>query len=399
MVYRRSAKIRRPRRSGRPTTYRRRRTPARSYGRQFVTRPGRVARAKTASCVCPGDLTPSAKFALAQIDPFDPRCLGAKIPDSNTMPSLANADTDQVSITSGTDALTAVAFYPSYQNGVITATNTAGVITWPNANFVGRRNATNIINNLEAIRPVAHAIRLSSSLSSTSATGFVHIGLSVETMTNDTEPANQMPLPKTVNDMTGLAHYKRFTLSSLTQSPLTVINKWIDDTAFRYLDPRTPVGGGQQASSTFPQLYNLQLGTSWAAIVVMVDGPVSASVLSAEHLLLTEALPKKNSFIIGSAAAPNSPGTISAVSAMQSETDFAHTEDGQQSYQSRAVEELSRGAQAAGEAVYRNVAAPLLNRLGQAAVHAGAQVVLNRVMGVGGIPGVNANPNRLALTT
>jgi len=401
MVYRRSVRTRRPRRSGRPTIRRRRAT--RTSGRQFVSRPGRIARNKPEACRCPGELSPGAKFALAQIDPFDSRCLGAKIPDSNSMPSLANCDTDQVNLTpDGTNTLSAFAFYPGYSTAIATATPAAGsTVSWTTAAMAGRRNATKLVDNLEAYRPVAHGVRLSTSLSSTTANGFVHIGLAVESYVNDPGlPSTALSLPTNVNSMTGLAYYKRVTLSSLTQSPLTVINKWIDDTAFRYTDPRTTIAAGTHASTAIQQYSHLQFQQSWATIVVMVEGPSSSAspVLSAEHVLLSEALPRKDSFIIGSEAAPNSPGTISAVSSMQSSTDFAHTEEGQDSYTARAVEELQRGAAAAGEAVFNSVAVPLMQRVGGHAVNRAGQYVISRMMGVGGIPGVNANPARLALT-
>lgn len=46
-------------------------------------------------------LTPSAKFAMAQLDPFDPAVAGAKIPDSNTMPSISSSDIDILSVVGG----------------------------------------------------------------------------------------------------------------------------------------------------------------------------------------------------------------------------------------------------------------------------------------------------------
>jgi len=137
---------------------------------------------------------------------------------------------------------------------------------------------------------------------------------------------------------------------------------------------------------------------SWATIVVMVEnGTASTQPLSFEHIFLSEALPKKDSFVIGTQAAPNSPGTMSAVSSMQSEGDFAHTEAGQDSYIQHGLDALARGAAAAGTQVFNGVAVPLLQRVGHAAAMTGAQLAYNAVTGTGGIPGVNANPNRLAI--
>lgn len=389
MVRRRQYK-RPARRSGRPR---------RSYTRRprVSTRRSVYRRRIADPCKCPGELTPGAKFAMAQLDPFEPKCLGAKIPDSNTMPSIANQDIDQESVSSGTAGqLAGVAFCPSYQNAKYVATSGA-TLQWTTT-VSQRRNYASITTAIEAYRPVAHAVRISSGLAPTAATGFLHIGLAVESSKNDELAGSSIPdLPKSINDMTGLAHYKRVTISSLTQSPLTIINKWIDDTAFRYSDVDAVYQYAANASAQPVNTFNFQ--QSWGFIVLMLEGaPASQPCLAVEHLLLSEMLPKKEGFLIGTQAAPNSPGTMSAVSSMVSEVDFGHTEAQQESYIQQGINELARGASVAGAQVYNNIAAPLLQRVGQSAVHTAANYALNAVMGRGGIPGVNANPNRLALT-
>ncbi|AXH77502.1 MAG: capsid protein [Cressdnaviricota sp.] len=390
MPYVRSKRnVRRPRR--------RRASVRRRYTRRSTrSRTPRRGMNRQKACRCPGELSPSAKFALAQIDPFEPVCLGAKVPDTNTMPSIANADTDQLSLAGPSAAgnLIAICFNPSYTSATQAATDGAASVTW-STTFAARRNQSNILTNIEAYRPVAHAVRIISPLAPTAATGFVHIGLSTESRYGS---ATVPQYPKTVNEMTGLAHYKRVTLASLTQTPLTVINKWIDETAFRYDAPESAydfTAGGSAARVT---TFNFQ--QSWATIIVMVEGQATTTVspISFEHLLLSEMLPAKTSFLLGTSAAPNSPGTMSAVSAMQSETDAMHTEAEQESYIQRGVDAFSRGAQTAGADVFNNVAEPLLERFGRYAVSAGMAYALNASRGTGGIPGVNSNPNRLALT-
>jgi len=375
----------------------RRRAPARrrTYKRATSSRRSpRAVRPKKSACVCPNELTPSAKFALAQLDPFEPLAQGAKVPDSTTIPSIANCDTDQVALTTAaTQTLAAIAFWPSYTNAVLPATWTAGVLTWNTTLVQDRRNQAAVVTNIEGIRAVAHAIRLSCSLSATSATGFVHIGIGTESRLSTSSTLWQ--LPTTVNEMTGLAHYKRFTLSSLTQSPITAINKWLDETAFRYDIPEaanTPT----TASSTFA---NFTFGSTWGQLVVMVENvPASSTIISAEHILLSEMIPKKTGFLIGSQAAPNSPGTMSAVSSMTAETDFAHTEAGQEGHIQQGLSALQRGAAAAGEQIYQTVAVPLAQRVGGMAVNAAFNYGMAAVMGVGGLPGQNSNPNRLSIT-
>lgn len=379
-----------------------RRVPRRrsAYTRRRLVR--RVSRKRpNEPCKCPGELSAGAKFAFAQLDPFEPKCLGAKVPDSNTIPSIAQADTDQVSIAAPPTAglLVAMAFNPSYASATLEAgqlgTPDPTQIQWTGT-FKSRRNFTTVVNSIEAYRPVAHALRISSALAPTSATGFVHIGLSVESRRN--ENTGTIPdYPKTVNEMTGLALYKRVTLASLTQSPLTLINKWIDETGFRYDDPDSVYGFVGSGTSITPTTFNFQ--QSWGTLVIMVEGaPTTSSPISVEHLLLSEMLPRKDSFILGTQAAPNSPGTMSAVSSMVGEVDFAHTEAQQESYIQQGLNELSRGAATAGAQVWNNVAAPLLQRAGYAAVSTAAQMAFNAATGRGGIPGVNSNPARLAIT-
>jgi len=324
---------------------RRRRAPVR---RRRVVRRRRTMRRQVMrqnDCHCPGELTPTAKFALAQIDPFDNRALGAKIPDSTTIPSIANCDTDQVTLTTTAGFPAAIAFAPSYKSATVLSSNNAATLTWGSA-FSERSKAANIYGNIEAIRPVAHAIRISSGLAPTAATGFVHIGLAVESRINP-GAGTDWDYPVNVSQMTGLQHYQRFTLASLTQSPITVINKWIDDTAFRYDDPRATY---TQSSSSGVAPSSLQFQNSWSVIVVFVDGAPAGVPISVEHVLMTEAIPRKDGFILGTGAAPNSPAVMSAVSSMVAQQPFSHTEAEQQSYVAQATERLQSGiTRAAGE--------------------------------------------------
>jgi len=390
MVYRRSrSNVRKPVRRRAPARRRLRRTFNRSSKRQGYAR-------QQKPCVCPGELSPTAKFALAQLDPFHPDALGAKVPDSNTMPSIANAATDQVScVAAGTTGwLTGFAFRPQYNQAVINATPVSGTaVSWganATVNAVDRRDVTTMRAAFEAIRPVAHAIRLVSPLAPTSATGFVHIGLSVESYYNS--PASTWQFPTSVNEMTGLAFYKRLTLASLTQSPITAINKWIDERAFQYADTTQLAGITNLAA---PEISN-PFGWSWCTIVVLIEGsPATSSPLSAEHLLLSEALPKKDGVLIGTQAASNSPGTMSSVSTMSAQQEFTHTEAGQEGYMQQGLQSLYNGAAQQGEQVMNNIAIPLITRLGRAAVNSGAAYIAQAIAGRGGIPGVNANQRLL----
>lgn len=387
MVYRRSrTNIRKPTR---------RRAAVRRSVRRPITR-RRVTRTHRCKPCGPRELTPSARFALAQLDPFEPRAVGAKVPDSNTMPSLANCDTDIVPFNAPTQGgyLVGAAFAPAYNSSVLTSTDVGqGNLSWGTAYQYGRRNATNVNAAMEAIRPVAHAIRISSGIAPTQATGFVHIGISVESY-NNTAANAFFEYPTTIAQMAGLAFYKRVTLASLTQSPLTIINKWIDDTGFRYSDPRATYVNSAGA----PFNTQLHFQQSWGVIVIIIDGQGSTTIspLSVEHILHTEGLPKKDAFVLGTPAAPSSPGVMSAVSAMAGDTDFSHTEAQQDTYINTGLNILQRGAAVAGNRVVE-VLSPIAEHIGARVGDAASNYALNALMGMGGIAGVNNQPMRLAI--
>jgi len=381
-------------------SYARRRAPARRYSRPAYRRrrssvraaprrAPRQARSVAASCVCPGEMSPGAKFALAQLDPYHVDAMGAKIPDSNTQPSISTTDIEQVAINSTAVALdiTAVAFRPQYTWGTVAATSAPGAVTWVAAygGGVNRSKRTAYSAAIELTRPVAHAIRISSPVPPTTASGFVHIALSTESNQGETT----WQYPRSVSEISGCQFYKRVTLASLTQSPLTVINKWIDDTAFRYSKPTANLDNA--GPSTFHTDY------SWAAIIVLLEGvPTGTTVISAEHLLISEGIPQKDSPIVGSQAAASSPGTMSATSAMQTSTEPFHTEEQQQSYVQQGANALLNGAAGAGEAIVQQVVLPVLQHVGANVVNGVALTAYRRAMGLGGISGVNSNPNRIS---
>lgn len=381
--------IRKPRRSVR------RRAPAR---RRSTTR-RRTYRRRRSTPKCGNDeVTPAVKWALAQSDPFEPQCLGAKVPDSNTIPSIANADTDIVAVPAPSAAgnISALAFAPCYQNAYWTATQGASTVAWVAGTFQPRSKKDQFIASVEAYRPVAHALRLTSPLAPTSTTGFVHIGIDVESRFNSAVAADP-DWAISPSQMAGLPFYKRVTLASLTQSPLTVINKWIDETAFRYDDSRVTysfVGSsGTIATSTF------QFQQSWGVIIIMVEGaPTGGPPLSVEHLLLTECQPKKDAFILGSQAAPYSPGLLSATATMVAASDVGHTEAEQDSYVSKNISNLVDGLQSGGREILNQYGPAVMRAAGHRMGQTAMNYAFAGMMGLAGIGGVNNNANRLALT-
>jgi len=234
---------------------------------------------------------------------------------------------------------------------------------------------------IEMTRPVAHAIRITSPVAPTAATGFVHIAISTES----TYGQVTWQYPTTIAEISGCQFYKRVTLASLTQSPLTIINKWIDDTAWRYSSPASNLGSA--VSNHFQTDY------AWGAIVILLEGcPVSTVVLSAEHLLSSEGIPDKNSPLIGTSAAANSSGVLSATSDMQANTEPFHTEQEQEGYLSRSATAFAQGAREQGERIFEKYAVPIAQHVGGLA----ASSVVDRLFDRPGISGVNQNPHRIS---
>lgn len=372
-------------------------TPRSTYKRSY-SRPRKSYRKKSSSkrygkrdssgaCVCPGELSPAERFLLAQADPFEPRALGAKIPDSSTQPSVAIPCQELYSqLGAATGNVYCTAFLPSVTNSIVVPGGiAAGAWTWAAAfgNGSSWNKATDISSSCEAIRPVAHGIRMSSNQSPTTAAGYVHLALAVETI-KPTDTTWQYAT--TIGQMSGYSWYKRVTIASLTQTPLTIINKYVDETAFRYLAPESPAASGSTTSNTF------QIPLSWGALLVAVEGHAAANPLQFEMILHLEAIPKNTGVLSGSSAAAYAPSILASASSISSQTDFAHTEDQQDSYMAQAAANAQAGATAAGNAFMQNVINPAARNIGYSLAN---QAIGMAITGAAGIAGVNANPHRL----
>ena len=383
---------------------RRRSYPRRSYSYSSRRAAPRVRRRRTTTtkrrsvkskCECPPtSLDPGQKFLLAQADPFETKVLGAKIPDSNTIPSVPVCVSEIRSLlldVSNPTYARCYAFLPNFSDSVIVA-NSTGVANWVwPTSFGGGSDwskQADFVNGFEGTRPVAHGIRISCPLAPTTCTGFVHLAVAVESFAG----ATTWPYAANLADLSGYSWYKRVTLSSLTQSPLTVINKYIDETAFRYSSASTR-GTGQATTMDF------QFPWSWGAILIAVEGhPIGGSPLQFEMILHHESIPKNTGVLLGSNAAEYAPGVLGATSHMVANTDFAHTEDQQENHiRSSITTAAQAGASRAGNIAMERIIAPavenLAYRLTGGAISAGLSYLAGR-----GISGVNNDPNRLALT-
>jgi len=407
MAYRRSrVNIRRPYRRRRATTIRRssysRSRPAYSRTRYASSRRPYRRRASTLrrrpqACSCPGEMSPGDKFVMIQSDPFDTKYFGAKIPDSSTLPSIPTPVQYNQSLSIAAGAAPSMAhawaFYPAVTNSFITAIgNAPGAWGWAGAAVQNAQQASAFRQQFEAYRPTAHAIRLSCPFAPTSTTGFVHIAVATETSFNNAGvgAGQYLNLASSLADMSGYTFYKRVTLASLTQSPITLINKWTDESAFRY---QAPAAAESNDSTGNPLTFHIPW--SWGTLLVAVEGASTnntvgqpLSPLQAEVVLHTECIPDKSSTLLGSTAAAYNSGVLNAVSQAVAQTDFAHTEEQQDSTVRSYAQEVANAIGTSSSEV-NNLIGELGSALGRGAIR--------YVAGRYGLGGVNDNPNRLAI--
>lgn len=388
----------RPRRYGRMRRYggyrsRRRRTTYTRPSRPRRSAPTKKRRKNVLTANAPSqNLTAGERFVLAQIEPFDSNALGCKWPDANTVPSVATTHTQlqQFSFTTSV-AQKCMAFLPSLAWSIVEATQGTSGWTWPAA-YGGTTAWTDnaaYTQALDSRRPCSHAIRLSCPLAPTSATGFVHCAIAFPNCYQQTT----WPLPVNVGEISKYPHYTRVTLASLTQSPLTVINKFVDQTASRY----TAVNSNeseQQGKGEF------QIPNQWGVLLVAVEGSPSGQLvpLEIEMILHQEGIVRQNSFLMGNAAAPFVPSQLGAASAAASNTQFTHTEDQQTGYIAQALEAAREGAAQAGDVAMNRVVIPAARQAGYTATGAALSAGIALAGRALGVAGVNDNANRLALT-
>jgi len=272
------------------TTRRRaRRAPVRRRRRAFA-RPARRATARRVPSsrfrstrrVAPARAL--TKYELANLNPFDQRVNGVKIPDSNTQPSETSYDENRITTTIGAGGnAECTAFIPNINVNSVKATGaTATTWAWTAAygGATASANAAVFKSDYVGLRPCGHGVRISCPLAPLSVTGFCHVA--IVPIENFNQTTWQFPV--SISQMINLPWYKRYTLASLTQRSITVVNKFLDATATRYVDvDSTTVGNAAQTE--------FQFAGSWCAIIVAVEGaPVSTNPIVQDTIVHYEGL-------------------------------------------------------------------------------------------------------------
>jgi len=352
-----------------------------------VPRPVTRSRARVPSGLMkPIKVLKKIPFLLGQVDPFEDSVKGAKVPDSNTMQTETITAQDELSMALTTlGNVKAFLFNTAPLGAYVAATEGTGSWSW-DAAYGGSTNlatAASMGLNYTGIRCVSHGIRLSSTVAPTSATGFVHIAIYAPSTYGKTT----WPFPVSIAGMRDLPWYRKVTLASLTQSPLTVVNKFLDATAFRYTDPNETAGGFANANRG-----EFVITHSWATIVVAIEGTPISTVLTAENILHYEAIPLFGTQASVSPAAASSPVQMAAAGRISASANASHFEGSEH----RTV--AAQAAEAIAEAGASGIQgfSPYLNRAAEGAGALAGSFMLNALANAAnnGLPGVN-NRGRL----
>jgi len=240
-----------------------------------------------------------SKFLKAQINPFQRSCYGVKVPDQNTAPSGTAFTYDENTLAVNLTNAVCHAFIPSLTSTVINSNNNIGASSWTWAASYGNTTAAARNSSLQAdfalIRCAAHGIRITSPLSVNTATGYCHVAL----YSPNTVEGTTWNLPTTISQLTTLPFYKRISIQQLITKPLTVVNRYIDQTAFDYRFP------GYTFGDTGAGTFNNSAYNGWMVILVACEGqPSGTNAIVVENIQHWEGQPKFDTIEDASPAEP-----------------------------------------------------------------------------------------------
>lgn len=332
MVYRRGTSTKRRSVRRRPVTRRRSyRRPVRRYTRRASTPNPRKEMTGTGH----GD-----KYIKAFIDPFMADVDGVKIPDSNAQPSVPLKALDTWDVTAdSTYGSMVYAFNPHLASAQVFATM-ASTTTWSWGTSFGQTNPSNKLTNLrndqELFRPVAHAVRVTSGLAPTAATGFVHVCVFSQATYNQ----STWTYPTSIAQMQNVPGYKRIPLGRLTSEGLLIVNRPMDVTAQRYVDTDSPYIGNA-ATMEF------HTGLQWCSILVAVTGaPISSTSATCENVIHLECIPRANAISQSTPAAKYNVTALGGASNAASKARAAVLDSEKGIRASEVVQAAAQGIQA-----------------------------------------------------
>lgn len=253
------------------------------------------------------------KFVIANYAPFNEDSIGARVPDANTAPSFPFHVVQPLAFGNSDFSKTTAIIATPWSSTMFIPT-TEGTTSWAplatyNTTIIPSSKQLAIRTNCQSVRPVAHGLRIASSVPPTSATGWVHVCLFPVTLKDTT-----WTIPTNVASMVDMPGYQRIPLAQLTQKPVFINNQWVDDSAHEYRDP----------ISYFQQNVDVSGGnsTGWMAILVVCDNTMVTNFANAqieiESLVHYEALPSvaSGALTVSMSAEPSKPNIMTAVANM-----------------------------------------------------------------------------------
>jgi len=243
----------------------------------------------------------SNPYALARMDPWDPRAKGAKVPDFDNNYSAAlsfNYDTN-ITVTAAGAGCIVLPFWPSntYQYGTISGskyllTGGKGTLPQSGAMFSGWDECT-------GLRVVGAGVKVSTQLNTNNATGRVYLcPMSISEMrawaANPTDGYTE-------SDLIGRKGVEKRTLSDLAAgTDLKFTSSILDPSAFVYTEPGVDVLSAANDAADLPNYVGL------VAIVQSAPGSVNAVEFSV--VVHYEFIPGKNfAYMAGPPAYADTP--------------------------------------------------------------------------------------------
>lgn len=219
-------------------------------------------------------------FTLAHVNPFDRKCFDARVPDQSTAPSspFYLYDTSDFSIAVGNSNCK---IFSPWTTKYTVGMTYVGPTSWAAPlDFVSSVTNYAKLSSMQSqytlVRPVAHGVRLSCPLSPQTVTGYTHVCLYPISNYGDTT----WQVPTSVSQMQDCPFYQRFTNAQLIANPITIVNKYSDEAAFRYRD----VNDSGTGTATGVEYHNF----GWMMIVVAVTGAPDGNAIACENILHME---------------------------------------------------------------------------------------------------------------
>lgn len=316
-----------------------------------------------------------SKFVSAQIDPFDQRVDGCKIPDSNTYPSCSIRIEDIFAgQASDANGLYARAFMPTLINNIIGHT-AAGTDSWTwSAAYGGALNsskAATVASQYNLVRPVAHGIRVTCSAAPTAVTGNLHVA--IVAMSDFNQPT--WSLPVNISQMANAMFYKKWPVAQFTQQSLRIVNKFLDCTSTRYMDP---------TSDGIVNSNDAELHTNgWAVILVVLEGaPATTSMLGIEEVMHFEAIPRASGLDTSTPAAAFDVEQQQQASHLAGRVSAAFADSEEPHYLQEVSQALNAGAGRFARDAFHNYVLPAAASYGYHAAGLAAGALAQGIMGV-----------------